>query len=249
MIQITNNQHYIPQCYIKNWYNEHNKVWGYSTKYNKSNEYGAKQICKSSNLYEGNFKTNLIEHNLRDKSEKLLSDVIKKIINHITLSELEINSLVYHATLLLLRSKLFVENLPDLSGIDKDTYLCGIITLYPNNIVMTKLVEHIGVRKYCYCIELKHKFFVFNDICPVCIRNPNIIGYKENDPDANLYFPIAPNMCILITNENYGNTFYIPTVTSYINYINELFINSRCNYIYSQNKIDDYIQKHLIKRM
>ena len=249
MEQHTKKEHYIPCCYIENWYNKNNKVWAYNTQYHKSREYTSKQICSIDDLYEGNFEINLIENDLSRKSEPLLSDVIRKIINHEKITELETHSLIYHALLLLLRSPLLINNLPEKLNIDKSTYLLGTIPLHENNIVMTKLLERIGVGKYCYCIELKHKFFVFNDVCPVLIKNPNIDGFKEEyDSDANLYFPISPNMCIIITNKYNGDNFYVSAVAKYVDYINELFINCKCKYIYSQNKIDEYIQKHLERK-
>lgn len=244
--QLTCSEHHIPRCYLENWYNEHNKIWAYSTKYGKSKEYTSKQICCIDNLYEGSFEQNLIENNLRDTSEPLLSAVIQKIKNHEELSTLENHSLIYHALLMLIRSPLYIKTLPKQLGIEKDTYLLGTIPMHKNNIVMIKLLERIGVGKYCYCIEAKHKFFVFNDVSPVLIKNPNIEGCKDvYDENANFYFPIAPNMCIVITNEYSGDNFYTSAVARYIDYINELFINCQCNYIYSQNKINEYIKQHL----
>lgn len=161
MKQYTKKEHYIPRCFIENWYNENNKVWAYNTQYHKSGEYTSKQICNIDNLYEGNFETNLIENDLSRKSEPLLSDVIRKIIKHEKVNELEMHSLIYHTLLLLLRSPLLIDNLPEKLNIDKSTYLLSTIPLYKDNIVMTRLLEKIGVGKYCYCIELKHKFFCF----------------------------------------------------------------------------------------
>lgn len=244
--QITTHEHYIPQCYIENWYNENNKVWAYNTKYKKSKQYASAAICYIDNLYEGNFETNLIENNLSKTIEPSLSKLLDKIINHEELNDIEYSSIIYHAISLLMRSPYLVNNLPDSLNIDKDTYILGALPFYLDNKVMMSLYNTYK-KKYIYCIELKSKFFVFNDVTPVLLRNPKVDSDLDTfDENSNIYFPITSNMCLIITNEYQGDDFYIKVVARYIDWINELFINSKCNYIYSTNNIDNYIKQHTI---
>ena len=113
-------QHYIPEFYIQNFYNEDNKVYSYNRKYRGCKSYSSGAICYLDYLYETRWNeeedsfvlTNQIENHFA-KEETKYAETVRRILNICGNKDNE-NALVCSTndrdTLISLVSNLYVRN-------------------------------------------------------------------------------------------------------------------------------------------
>lgn len=265
----TTNQHYIPQFILKNFISssKNNKSTYYIL--NKTNNViqhknGSKFICSYKNLYEVNIidEDNFLENYL-SRNEFSWSNTILKIKNKRNLNKKNILNLYEFVTFQLTRTPEILNMFKDTINKINNNYNMNLSESTINDISKLMAIPvninddniHIFFNNLYKCISQKQLYilqinpkinmnaysFILGCNIPIVMEN---ILFPNNKVITNIYFPISPYQCILLSNNNYiHNNLYINIGIKEINRINTLVFDKNDSLLGYKECLEKYKRK------